>query len=141
MTGEDEVSLPDLRDFIVDVKNAVRLSTTFRFTPGESTLDPASQAAAEKFAKDIVDGVYEGKEILLLGFTDSVGQYDLNRTLSARRADVVSGILRAAADGGDLSRSQITVKGYGELAPVGCNTSPSGRSANRRVEVWVRDPV
>lgn len=141
MTGEDEVSLPDLRDFIVDVKNAVRLSTTFRFTPGESALDPSSQAAAVKFAKDIVDGVYEGKEILLLGFTDSVGQYTLNRTLSARRASVVSDILTAAAEGGDLSRSKITVKGYGELAPVGCNTSPSGRSANRRVEVWVRDPA
>ena len=141
MTGEEEVSLQGLRDFILDVKNAVRLSTTFRFTPGESRLDPASQAAAEQFAIDIANGVYEGKEVMLIGFTDSVGQFDLNRGLSARRAQVVADVLAASVPAGGLDRSTISVKGYGELAPVGCNTSPGGRSANRRVEVWVRDPV
>lgn len=141
ITGEEEVSLPLLRDFVLDVKSAVRLSTTFRFTPGESRLDPVSQIAAERLARDIADGVFAGKEILLLGFTDSVGQFNLNQGLSARRAQVVSDVLATAVGEGDLSKSTITVKGYGELAPVGCNTSPSGRSANRRVEVWVRDPV
>ncbi len=141
MTGEEEVSLQGLRDFVIDVKSAVRLSTTFRFTPGESTLDPVSQSAAENFARDIADGVYEGKEVMLIGFTDSVGQFDLNRGLSARRAQVVADVLAASVEAGALNRSTLTVKGYGELAPVGCNTSPTGRSANRRVEVWVRDPV
>ena len=141
MTGEDEISLPLLQEFVLDVKSAVRLSTTFRFTPGESRLDPSSQAAALKFARDIADGVYAGKEILLLGFTDSVGQFELNRGLSARRAQVVANVLAGAVEPGALNKSTITVKGFGELAPVGCNTSPGGRSANRRVEVWVRDPV
>ena len=141
MTGEEEVSLAGLRDFVVDVKSAVRLSTTFRFTPGESRLDPVSQAAAEQFARDIADGVYEGKEVMLIGFTDSVGQFDLNRGLSARRAQVVADVLAQSVPAGALNRSVLTVKGYGELAPVGCNTSPTGRSANRRVEVWVRDPL
>lgn len=141
ITGEEEVSLPLLRDFVLDVKSAVRLSTTLRFTPGESRLDSVSQIAAEELAREIAEGVYAGKEILLLGFTDSVGQFDLNQGLSARRARVVADVLAASVEEGGLSKSTITVKGYGELAPVACNTSPGGRSANRRVEVWVRDPV
>ena len=141
IAGEEEVSLQLLRDFVVDVRSAVRLSTTFRFTPGEIRLDAQSQVAAERFAKDIADGVYAGKEILLVGFTDSVGQFELNRSLSARRAQVVADVLAGIVEPGALNRSTISVKGYGELAPVGCNTSPGGRSSNRRVEVWVRDPA
>ena len=141
MTGEDEVSLNQLRDFVLDVRNAVRLSTTFRFTPGSSGLDPKSQTEAVRFARDIANGVYAGKEIMLVGFTDSIGQFDLNRGLSARRAQVVADVLAQSVPEGVLEGATITVKGYGELAPVGCNTSPQGRSANRRVEVWIRDPV
>jgi len=37
-----------------------------------------------------------------------------------------------------LGGATISVRGYGEMTPVGCNTSFQGRVANRRVEVWVR---
>jgi len=76
---------------------------------------------------------------MLVGFTDSVGQFELNRGLSARRAQVVVTTLRAFAPPEDFANAQITVLGYGELAPVGCNTTLKGRSSNRRVEVWLRD--
>lgn len=139
LTGEEEVSVPLLRDFLGQVRDAVRLSTTFRFTPGSSQLEPRSRRDAERFAQDIVAGRYAGKEILLIGFTDSVGQFELNRGLSARRAQVVDTALRAFVPAQDLEDAQITVLGYGELAPVGCNTTLKGRSSNRRVEVWLRD--
>lgn len=141
ITGEEQVPIQLLRTFLNDVKSGVRLSTTFRFTPGASRLEPRSQQDAVQFARDLAAGKYAGKEILLLGFTDSVGQFPLNQALSARRAQVVADTLAAAAPEGGLGNAAIIVKGYGELAPVGCNTTPYGRSTNRRVEVWVRDPV
>lgn len=139
LTGEEEVSVPLLREFLGEVRDAVRLSTTFRFTPGSSQLEPKSQRDAERFAADIASGRYDGKEIMLVGFTDSVGQFELNRGLSARRAQVVDTTLRAFAPPEDFANALISVLGYGELAPVGCNTTLKGRSSNRRVEVWLRD--
>ncbi len=139
LTGEEEVSVPLLREFLGQVSEAVRLSTTFRFTPGSSQLEPKSQRDAQRFAADIAAGRYVGKEIMLIGFTDSVGQFELNRGLSARRAQVVDNTLRSFAPAADFADAQITVLGYGELAPVGCNNTLKGRSSNRRVEVWLRD--
>ena len=43
-----------------------------------------------------------------------------------------------AGESASLGGALIEVRGYGEMTPVGCNTSFAGRVANRRVEVWVR---
>ena len=139
LTGEPEVSIPLLREFVTEISGAVRLSKAFRFTPGGSQLEPKSRADAEKFAKNIASGAYKGKEILLIGFTDSVGQFDLNLGLSQRRAQALFQTLQAFVPGA-LDDAPIRVLGYGELAPVGCNSTLQGRNANRRVEVWLRDP-
>jgi len=139
LTGEPEVSVPLLRDFLSEVASGVRLSTTFRFTPGGSQLEPKSRVDAVRFAEDIAAGVYDGKEILLVGFTDSVGQFDLNLALSRRRAEALNQVLRSIVPGA-LDDAAIRVLGFGELAPVGCNDTMLGRSMNRRVEVWLRDP-
>lgn len=140
MTGEPEFSPQQMRELLVELKDAVRLSTTLRFTPGTSNLTPKSQADAERLAQDLALGVYSDREVLLVGFTDSVGQFDLNRQLSLRRAQVAETVIRSSVPEGGLEGVQITLKGYGELMPVGCNTNVTGRSANRRVEVWMRAP-
>ncbi|MEM1162350.1 MAG: phosphate ABC transporter substrate-binding/OmpA family protein, partial [Pseudomonadota bacterium] len=141
LTGEQEAPVGLLREMLSSLKTAERLSTTFRFTPGSSQLEPKSQADALRLAEDLAAGKYAGKEILLLGFTDSVGQFELNRALSARRADVVRQSMVASVAPGALDEVSLSVLGYGELAPVGCNTNLDGRSMNRRVEVWLRDPA
>ncbi|MEM7211233.1 MAG: phosphate ABC transporter substrate-binding/OmpA family protein, partial [Pseudomonadota bacterium] len=140
MTGEPEFSPAQMRDLLVDLKDAVRLSTTLRFTPGTSNLTPKSQADARRLAEELALGAYAGREVLLVGFTDSVGQFELNRQLSARRAQVAEQVLRTSVPEGALDSVQISLRGYGELMPVGCNTDIGGRSANRRVEVWLRTP-
>lgn len=140
MTGEPEFSPQQMRELLVDLKDAVRLSTTLRFTPGTSNLTPKSQADALRLAQDLALGVYSDREVMLVGFTDSVGQFELNRQLSLRRAQVAEAIIRSSVPEGGLDEVQLTLKGYGELMPVGCNTNIGGRSANRRVEVWLRTP-
>ncbi|HUF57226.1 MAG TPA: phosphate ABC transporter substrate-binding/OmpA family protein [Thermohalobaculum sp.] len=138
LTTEDEFSLPAMREMLSELQNAERLSTTFRFTPGSSQLDPLSQREANSLAQNLANGDFDGKQVLLVGFTDAIGEFDLNQQLGNRRAGVVLEALRQAA-GGALGRVEIATRGYGELMPVGCNETFGGRLANRRVEVWVRD--
>ncbi|MFQ5567145.1 MAG: phosphate ABC transporter substrate-binding/OmpA family protein [Paracoccaceae bacterium] len=139
LTSPEEFSLPLLREMLGELKDAERLSITFRFTLGSSNLEARSQSEAERFARLLARGVYAGKEILLVGFTDSVGEFAVNRGLAERRAGSVLATLKASVPEGALDAVPILVQSYGELTPVGCNETPQGRQLNRRVEVWVRD--
>ena len=139
LVGEEELQIGLLQSMLRELREAERLSITFRFTPGSSQLTPKSQIDARRLARDMANGRYAGKELLLVGFTDAVGQFSLNQGLSVRRANVVLDQLRAAVAPGALNSQPITVQGYGELMPVGCNTTFEGRTVNRRVEVWLRN--
>jgi phosphate transport system substrate-binding protein len=139
LTTPEEFSMPLMREMLGELKDAERLSLTFRFTPGSSELEPRSQSEAERFASALAIGAFAGKEILLVGFTDSVGDFNGNRSLAERRAQSVRDTLTTAAGAGALDDVSILVQSYGELTPVGCNETAEGRNLNRRVEVWVRD--
>lgn len=134
-----EFNFPQMRELMNDLIDAQRLSTTFRFNPGSSQLDNKAQQDVERIVDYLLRPENAGREVLLVGFTDSVGRADLNRALSFRRADQVRASI--VERGGDslLNAVNIRVLGYGELAPVGCNETLLGRSINRRVEVWLRD--
>ncbi len=138
LTSKEEFSLALFREMLGELKDAGRLSITFRFTAGSSNLEARSQSEAERFARLLAAGVHAGKDILLVGFTDSVGDFGVNRGLAARRAQSVLDTLKASVDEGALDAVPILVQSYGELTPVGCNETPQGRQLNRRVEVWVR---
>ena len=139
LTSKEEFSLTLLREMLGELKDALRLSLTFRFTAGSSNLEARSQREAERFARLLADGGYAGKDILLVGFTDSGGEFKKNRGLAMRRAQSVLDTLKASVPEGALDAVPIQVQSYGELTPVGCNETPQGRQLNRRVEVWVRD--
>ncbi|MEM7178118.1 MAG: substrate-binding domain-containing protein [Pseudomonadota bacterium] len=138
IVGESEFSLNDMRAMLTELKDAERLSITFRFNQG-TNLDARSVRDAERLAQAIAAGAYPGKEVLLVGFTDSIGQADLNRSLSLRRANEVYQNLANALGPAVLGQLPVTTLGFGEIAPVGCNTTFSGRENNRRVEVWLSD--
>jgi phosphate transport system substrate-binding protein len=139
LTSPEEFSLPVLREMLTELKDAERLSLTFRFTPGSTTLEARSQSESQRFARLLAAGAYPGKEILLVGFADSVGDFDVNRGLAERRAQAVLGTLKSAVREDALANVSLQVQSYGELTPVGCNESVEGSELNRRVEVWIRD--
>ncbi|MBB5516754.1 phosphate transport system substrate-binding protein [Rubricella aquisinus] len=141
LSAEDGAQLFELRQMAAELVNAERLSTTFRFTPGSSILDVRAQRDAVRLAEFLARGGFENKEILVLGFTDSIGRPDLNRALSFRRAQQVLDSVIAAAPAGALDDIQFNVQGFGEISPLGCNETFTGRQINRRVEVWVRERV
>ena len=134
-----DAPIREFQAMIGELNEAQRLSTTLRFATGGALLEKKSQEDLARLARLIAEGQFGDKEILLVGFTDSVGQFALNRALSIRRAQVVEQNLRAAVPPGALDGIAITPLGFGEMLPVGCNTNPQGRGANRRVEIWLRD--
>ncbi|WP_238365557.1 OmpA family protein [Mesobacterium pallidum] len=72
-----------------------------------------------------------GRQVALVGHTDSVGALESNIALSRRRAASVAD--RLVREFG-VPREQISAEGMGYLSPVASNLTPEGREANRRVE-------
>ncbi|HSX49558.1 MAG TPA: OmpA family protein, partial [Cellvibrio sp.] len=69
--------------------------------------------------------------IKVTGHTDSTGGDKINQPLSENRADSVAMYLRSQK----VSSARIQSYGYGSRYPVASNDTPSGREANRRVEL------
>ena len=70
-------------------------------------------------------------EIVIRGYTDSVGSYKFNQRLSLERARIVAGYLVEKG----VSPEKIDTIGMGETDPLVPNDTPEGRAANRRVEI------
>jgi len=71
--------------------------------------------------------------VTLTGHTDSLGTEQYNQLLSMRRAEAVRLFLIQQG----IDKEMIRVQGSGEKRPTKSNATPSGRRANRRVEVVV----
>jgi phosphate transport system substrate-binding protein len=121
-----------LRDLLRTTRGASRLSVTFRFRSGSEKLDSKATRDLERLARFMKTSAAQGKELFLLGFADNRGDYKTNQGLSQRRAEAVAEGLRAKGVRATL------VKGFGEEAPVACNTTDVGSERNRHVEVWLR---
>ncbi len=80
-----------------------------------------------------------GKKLTLSGHTDALGSENYNRSLSARRADVVRDFLTKAG----VSPTQIITVAKGATQPRRPNLTesgqdnPEGRRANRRTEIYL----
>ena len=81
-----------------------------------------------------VIGEYDKTAVHVIGHTDSTGTDSYNQSLSEKRATSVSRLF--SANGVDLSRMRYS--GRGEELPVATNSTSSGRSMNRRVEVYLK---
>jgi phosphate transport system substrate-binding protein len=118
-------------NFLKATEQATRLSVTFRFRSDSSALDTRSVTDVARLAAYMKGPDGQGKNLLLLGFSDASGDGSNHVALSAARAAKVASLLSQAGVRASF------VKGYGSLAPVACN-SGIGRERNRRVEAWVK---
>jgi phosphate transport system substrate-binding protein len=133
--GED-VTLEDLKRLAGIMDGADRLSFTFRFEDGSSTLDAVSQDSLADLAQLIAAGQFRDQKLVLAGFSDGSGAAEANLALSVERAAKVAQELAAVAP--DLSPAQMpVVEGFGEALPMACDETAIGRQLNRRVELWV----
>ncbi len=71
-------------------------------------------------------------ELLVVGHTDSVGDFDYNLRLSMERA---AAVVEALVQQHGIERARLTPAGAGMMAPVTSNRTDAGRAENRRVEL------
>jgi outer membrane protein OmpA-like peptidoglycan-associated protein len=110
--------------------------------PGNITF-PTGQSSIKSDFYNVLDAVadvlkeYNKTSIAISGHTDNVGRDDANMTLSQDRASSVAQYL--ASRGVDGSR--ISATGFGKSQPIASNSTESGRSQNRRVEIKINPPA
>lgn len=136
--SETDASGALLRDLVNQITNSERLSTTLRFETGTSKLDQKAKSDIIRLAEKLQSPDNAGTVVRLLGFTDSVGDFELNQELSLRRANLIRDAL-IEIDATLSDQVSILPSGLGEIAPIACNESAIGRSINRRIEVWISD--
>ncbi|MCW8838497.1 MAG: OmpA family protein [Thiovulaceae bacterium] len=73
----------------------------------------------------------KGYDVIIYGYTDSVGKAHLNKELSQNRAEAVKEALTRYG----ISTTRMTAIGKGEENPIGDNSTKEGRAQNRRIEV------
>ena len=108
----------------------------------EATFDINSASVRTGFRDSLgkvaeVVGEYDRTAVHVVGHTDSTGSSSYNQQLSERRADEVT---RQLVRGG-VARERTRVAGRGENDPIDTNRTSSGRSRNRRVEIYLKSIV
>jgi glucose/mannose transport system substrate-binding protein len=115
-----------------DVSGAGKLNIIFHFRPGITQLDNKALEDLTHLVDLLANSTYQGRRVLLFGFSDNYGGTKLNLTISKARAQAVAE---------QLQKQGITaalVTGYGKALPIADNDTGEGREQNRRVEVWLR---
>ncbi|MCL4673296.1 MAG: OmpA family protein [Sphingomonadaceae bacterium] len=130
--AEQTAATEALRSRVADIDNYnVKGTTNVYFDTGKWNLTGQSQAelcqaAAQAQAMD-------NALLLVVGYTDSTGDYDFNQTLSERRAARVVNHLQQAC--GWKPYRMLTPTGMAEADPAADNSTDYGRQQNRRVAV------
>ena len=101
------------------------------FDVNKSTIKPESMGFINELSKWLHDNPTIKLEID--GHTDSDGEATGNQKLSEARAQSVKDQLVSMG----VSADRLTTKGFGEEKPIDNNTTPEGKSNNRRVEFVV----
>jgi outer membrane protein OmpA-like peptidoglycan-associated protein len=81
-------------------------------------------------------GLYDNRQVLIVGHSDALGDAAHNRQLSERRAEVVKQFL---VENFGFAADRLSTEGLGEAHPIASNETPDGRRANRRVEVLIQN--
>jgi len=116
--------------------DVVRITMTSHtaFDTDSVNIKPAFHSTLDKLADVVVR--YGKTSLTIVGHTDNVGSEQYNQKLSERRAVSVAQYFESRR----VSPLRLATLGKGEGAPVASNNTESGRSANRRVEIYV-EPI
>ena len=109
----------------------IKGATNVYFDTGKWNLTPASQAELCSAASQAE--AMDNALLLVVGYTDSVGDEDYNQVLSERRAGRVVNYLQQYC--GWKPWRMLTPTGMAEAEPAADNTTEAGKAQNRRVSV------
>ncbi len=111
-------------------QTSVALASDVLFATDSATLSPKAQAVLVRAAADVKAAGGAGT-LQVIGYTDNTGSPAHNVDLSRRRAAAVAVAIKPLLPAG----VQLQTSGKGEADPVAPNTTPQGRTLNRRVSV------
>ncbi|MBB3035462.1 OmpA family protein [Alteriqipengyuania lutimaris] len=130
--AEQTAATEALRGRVADIDNYnVKGTTNVYFDTGEYALSGQAQsqlcgAAAQADAMD-------NALLLVVGYTDSTGSYEINQELSEKRAERVVNYLQQQC--GWKPYRMLTPTGMAQADPVADNSTDYGKQQNRRVAV------
>ncbi len=110
----------------------VNVPADFSFDVGRAAVKPSMRPVLDQFAQ----GLDASARVRIVGHTDSTGSDAINDPLSVERAQSVRDYLA----GRGVSPARVETSGRGAREPVADNGSEAGRSQNRRVEIFLREP-
>ncbi len=130
--AEQTAATEALRSRVADIDQYnVKGTTNVYFDTGKWNL--SQQAQADLCAAATQAGATDNALMLVVGYTDSVGDYDYNQTLSEKRASKVVNHLQQAC--GWKPYRMLTPTGMAEADPTADNSTEEGKAQNRRVAV------
>ena len=109
----------------------IKNTTNVYFDTGRWQISPAAQAQLCEAARQAE--AMENALLLVVGYTDAVGDQEFNQQLSERRAGRVVNHLQQQC--GWAPWRMLTPTGMAEADPLADNETPAGRAQNRRVAV------
>ncbi|MEL7047425.1 MAG: OmpA family protein [Pseudomonadota bacterium] len=123
--------------FITDDSKVVDKKVWFdfdrlNFKTGSADLTDDSMAQVQNIYEILT--AYPAVAIKIGGYTDNTGDAELNKTLSASRAQTVHAKLISLG----IDASRLASEGYGDQHAVASNDTEEGRAKNRRIAVSVR---
>ena len=102
------------------------------FKYDSNTLSPESLEILDKIADFAIHN--PKNEFIIKGYTDSIGAYSYNLTISKFRANSVKSYLIAKG----VDPSKLATFGLGSQNPIFSNRTAGGRKLNRRVEIELK---
>jgi outer membrane protein OmpA-like peptidoglycan-associated protein len=111
----------------------ITLSGSVLFASNQTSILPEAQARLNQVSEALMS-TDSRRKLTVEGHTDSIGSEAYNMQLSQRRADSVRSYLISRG----YPANTIEARGIGEVRPIASNSTPEGRSNNRRVEIIVQ---
>lgn len=128
---KDKVGVERKGDAII-----VRFDDVLLFETGKASLKPEAKEVLQTIGQGLLKYIDQGYRVSLEGHTDNIPistpQFPSNWELSAARAIAVA---KYFVEDMHFSPDTVSAEGYGEYRPIASNDTPTGRAANRRVEL------
>lgn len=124
----EDLSAGEIEEGIVSEGRVAVRDILFEFDSAE-IIDQSADAL--KTIADVLEQ-NESLDLLIVGHTDNVGDFEYNLNLSMERAQAIAGKLE---DDHGIDGDRLQAAGAGMMAPVASNRNEDGRAQNRRVEL------
>ena len=115
--------------------NQLRLNvpSDFSFDVGRADVKSNMRPVLDEIGRNLDPNV----RVTIVGHTDNTGNDGINDPLSLERAESVRDYLASRG----VRSTRMAVEGRGSREPLASNSSEAGRASNRRVEIFLNEPV